>query len=188
MQTFLPYSDFLKSIQCLDTARLGKQRVEAFQILNVLLDRSSLKRRKNHPAMKMWVGYEDALKEYYNTCLMGWVGRGYKNSMLYETMDKEYPIKYPSWIGNEKFHSAHRSRLLFKGEVDRVCDALYGILKVDSINKWLKENGYGSKNSLKYEDLLKLKKLTEGVKLEDNWYSQFGWQEPMDLPYIWPVN
>ena len=36
MQTFLPYKSFERSVQVLDNKRLGKQRVEAFQILNVL--------------------------------------------------------------------------------------------------------------------------------------------------------
>lgn len=33
MQTFLPYPDFARSAACLDRQRLGKQRLEAFQIL-----------------------------------------------------------------------------------------------------------------------------------------------------------
>ena len=37
MQTFLPYPDFVKSAQCLDYRRLGKQRVEAKQILEINL-------------------------------------------------------------------------------------------------------------------------------------------------------
>ena len=36
MQTFLPYEDFTKTAQCLDYKRLGKQRVEAYQILRIL--------------------------------------------------------------------------------------------------------------------------------------------------------
>ena len=39
MQVFLPYPDFKKSLESLDNKRLGKQRVEAKQILNVLLNR-----------------------------------------------------------------------------------------------------------------------------------------------------
>ena len=56
MQTFLPYDDFVLSLDCLDYRRLGKQRVEAMQLLN------AMKREKggwiNHPATKMWRGYE----------------------------------------------------------------------------------------------------------------------------------
>ena len=36
MQTFLPYADLRDSVVCLDNKRLGKQRVECLQILNVL--------------------------------------------------------------------------------------------------------------------------------------------------------
>lgn len=36
MQTFLPYPDFKKSLQALDYRRLGKQRVEAYQIIRFL--------------------------------------------------------------------------------------------------------------------------------------------------------
>ena len=43
MQTFLPYKSFNKSFKVLDYRRLGKQRVEAMQILNVLLGRRKTK-------------------------------------------------------------------------------------------------------------------------------------------------
>ena len=36
MNTFLPYSDFIRSAKCLDYKRLGKQRVEAWQIYQTL--------------------------------------------------------------------------------------------------------------------------------------------------------
>ena len=36
MQTFLPYQNFIKSAKCLDYKRLGKQRVEALQIHNII--------------------------------------------------------------------------------------------------------------------------------------------------------
>lgn len=40
MQTFLPYKSFVKSAACLDMRRLGKQRVEAKQILMALTGES----------------------------------------------------------------------------------------------------------------------------------------------------
>ena len=52
MQTFLPYKSFVKSAQCLDNKRLGKQRVEAMQILkSIYIEDYGW---KNHPATKMW--------------------------------------------------------------------------------------------------------------------------------------
>jgi hypothetical protein len=66
MQTFLPYANVKKSVKCLDSKRLGKQRVEAFQILNILLNRTKTSGWRNHPAVKMWKGHENALKVYFN--------------------------------------------------------------------------------------------------------------------------
>jgi hypothetical protein len=71
MQTFLPYPDFMKSAECLDSQRLGKQRVEAFQIWQTLTDQSD--GWKNHPAIKMWKGYEDALLRYLDCCVWQWI-------------------------------------------------------------------------------------------------------------------
>ena len=62
MQTFLPYPDFLASARALDQKRLGKQRVEAIQVLRGLT-RPGYGWR-NHPAVKMWAGYEEALTRY----------------------------------------------------------------------------------------------------------------------------
>ena len=114
MQTFLPYKSFKNSLQALDWRRLGKQRVEAHQILNVLLERTDTKGWRNHPITKMWKGYEDALKMYFNLCVEEWVYRGYNNTMVLEDVP-EYPgIKYPHWLGNKSFHSSHRANLLRK--------------------------------------------------------------------------
>ena len=112
MQTFLPYKDFKKSFKCLDYRRLGKQRVESYQILNVLLERTSTKGWRNHPATKMWRGYENALKLYMNLCIDEWVDRGYNNNMKHEVIFGE--VKYPPWLGNDRFHASHKSNLVRK--------------------------------------------------------------------------
>ena len=112
MQTFLPYKSFKDSFKVLDYRRLGKQRVEAYQILNVLLGRTKTKGWVNHPATKMWKGYENALKQYLNECIEHWIARGYNNNMKKEIIEGK--IEYPHWLGDDKFHSAHRSNLLRK--------------------------------------------------------------------------
>jgi len=112
MQTFLPYSSFTKTFRCLDYRRLGKQRVEAYQILNVLLGRTNTKGWRNHPAVKMWRGYENALKLYFNECVDEWKNRGYNNNMKYEIIDDE--VVMPPWLGDEGFHQSHRSNLMRK--------------------------------------------------------------------------
>ena len=112
MQTFLPYPSFEKSLVCLDFKRLGKQRVEAFQILNIILKRTNTKGWKNHPSVKMWKNYPNALKLYLNLSIKEWIKRGYQNSMQFEKIRGK--IKMPFWIGNKRFHAAHRSNLLRK--------------------------------------------------------------------------
>ena len=114
MQTFLPYKSFTKTFKTLDYRRLGKQRVEAKQILNVLLDRTDTKGWRNHPIVRMWAGYEDALKMYFNLCVEEWVDRGYNNTMVLEDVPEWGKIKYPHWLGNKSFHSSHRANLLRK--------------------------------------------------------------------------
>lgn len=114
MQTFLPDRSFKKSAKILDYKRLGKQRVEAFQILNTIENKKQNPKIgwANHPAVLMWEGFELALSEYFNTMVLEWIDRGYNNNMgLIFIVD---PIVYPSWLGNKKFHASHRSNLLRK--------------------------------------------------------------------------
>lgn len=113
MQTFLPLPSFKESVISLDYRRLGKQRVEAKQILRALSNRKrGIKSGwQNHPAVLMWVGYEDALKQYYNCCINEWVFRGYKNSMRRAHCINTYTL--PSWFGG-RIHATHRSNLLRK--------------------------------------------------------------------------
>ena len=71
----------------LDYRRLGKQRVEAYQILNVLSGKGKKNKNgtvawSNHPAVKMWKGYEKALALYGYTMCLEWKYRGYKDSLL----------------------------------------------------------------------------------------------------------
>jgi len=112
MQTFLPYPSFEKSLKVLDNRRLGKQRVEAYQILNLILKRTQQLGWKNHPAVKMWKKNPNALKLYFNLTVGEWIARGFKNNMELEKIRGK--VSFPKWIGSKKFHSAHRSNLLRK--------------------------------------------------------------------------
>jgi hypothetical protein len=188
VNTFLVDSDYSKSAEQLDSRRLGKQRVEAYQILNLLenlkilsnqsgitfetsksfvsskktqinsfqnyvtqikkwynsqtfvyilsdkydssskLIKSLDKKPKisdeqrvikmgfcNHPAVEMWFGYEDALKEYIDAHIREWINRGYKNTMkIYDMKTKNHP----EWCGWSKIHENHKGALLQK-ELDR---------------------------------------------------------------------
>jgi hypothetical protein len=113
MQTFLPYPDFIDSACVLDRQRLGKQRVETKQILNALEGNS--KGWVNHPAVKMWRGYEPALALYGVVMCAMWAERGYVDNLLpfFATRLREDMVM-PSWIGEPEFHRSHQSNLVRK--------------------------------------------------------------------------
>ena len=109
MQTFVPLYTFEACATALDYRRLGKQRVECKQILNAI-DRGS-GGWINHPATKMWKGYEPALRQYMRAVILEWISRGYKNNM---EIPPEESFEFPPWWGDERVHASHRSSLLEK--------------------------------------------------------------------------
>lgn len=118
MQTFLPYASFKQSASCLDYRRLGKQRVEAYQILRTLSGQSS--GWKHHPCTRMWSGYESLLAEYGFFICTEWRSRGYNDSLLlyFNTLNTKERLqeRVPEWLGDERLHSSYRAALLFKDE------------------------------------------------------------------------
>jgi hypothetical protein len=118
MQTFLPYDSFVQSAQVLDNKRLGKQRVETLQILHALSGKKS--GWINHPAVKMWKGYEEALRLYGIAICSEWKLRGFKDTCLEKISAIISPptdprtIRIPWWLGNTDFHTSHKSNLMRK--------------------------------------------------------------------------
>ena len=115
MQTFLPYEDFALSASCLDRSRLGKQRVETLQILNALSDDSY--GWQNHPATKMWRGYELKLVEYGLAVCEEWISRGYKDTCYEKISNLSLNFSNsskPWWLGDIRIHHSHRSMLYKK--------------------------------------------------------------------------
>jgi len=112
--THTKYADSAKS---LDNKRLGKQRVEAFQILNSLTGKSS--GWQNHPATKMWVGYQWQLANYGYQICNEWKSRGFQDSLLerfwYFMHENEnlYSLK-PWWARDPLLHLTHQSNLVRK--------------------------------------------------------------------------
>lgn len=160
MQTFLPVDDFKTSIECLDNMRLGKQRVEAMQILNALIYNRGW---VNHPATKMWKHYIPALMYYHDLAIEEWVRRGFNNSMKLYNPDPLLVI-YPEWFGNEDFHRSHQSNLLRK--------ANEALLKSHRL--------YNEGRYSQYFLYLNVYKWYIKIAEKHHWTTQ------TDLPYIWP--
>jgi Pyrimidine dimer DNA glycosylase len=123
VQTFLPYPDFAASAAVLDDKRLGKQRVETYQILRALTWPKY--GWKNHPAVRMWRGFTPALVRYGIDVCDAWEARGYadatREAILAFTGGQVPPSRelreqgrLPQWLGAEAVHVSHRSALLRK--------------------------------------------------------------------------
>ncbi|MFI8003318.1 MSMEG_6728 family protein [Streptomyces sp. NPDC086010] len=126
MQTFLPFPDFTESAAALDPRRLGKQRVEALQVLRGLIVPGYGWRR--HPAVRMWAGYEEALVRYGLDICEAWTRDGRADTcaatLVHDftawkpdaTMRTQAALgadgDLPGWLGNPEFHRSHRSALL----------------------------------------------------------------------------
>lgn len=135
MQTFLPSPSFQQSARYLDPVRLRNQRREVLSIL------AAISGEKlgwyNHPATRMWRGYQTALVQYGLAICAEIMERGYVDNSRFIIMAYRFgPYVEPPWLGDSRLHSSHRSNLLRK---DR------------------------------------------------RYYSMFGWDEPTDLDYWWPV-
>ena len=111
MQTFLPYASFEDTAKCLDYKRLGKQRVEALQIHNIVSGKRTTGGWVNHPAVVMWRDYPDALALYHNTMISEGFSRGYNNHM---PLLEYNSVEYPTWLGDNRLHSSHRANLIRK--------------------------------------------------------------------------
>jgi hypothetical protein len=120
MQTFLPHPDFRRSAEVLDQRRLGKQRVEAMQVLNALARTTG--GWVNHSAVRMWRGYEDALSLYTLAMCDTWRELGHsdtvRDQMLARCLGGAAPdpadTEYPPWLGDEALHRSHQSNLIRK--------------------------------------------------------------------------
>ena len=134
MQTFLPFEDFTEVAQVLDNKRLNKQALEAWQIMmtNLQLDPQGNHRVPkgwyNHPATKMWRGYETTLYTYIEAMVTEWKRRGYKSTILDKAsatlkvaFDKgliTHITAVPEWMEDsmffERIAESHRKALLVK--------------------------------------------------------------------------
>ncbi|WP_069806642.1 pyrimidine dimer DNA glycosylase/endonuclease V [Vulcanisaeta thermophila] len=90
MQVFRPYIDHARSAWFLDNLRLGRQRVEAKQVMLAILRRMGLindgKRGwLNHPIVLLYYNngepYINDLIQYFNAVVREWVSRGFTNNI-----------------------------------------------------------------------------------------------------------
>lgn len=194
MNTFLPYSNYEKSVSFLDDSRLRKQCVEAHQLLNAIINKKGW---VHHPASKMFQNNTNSLVNYGLAACVEAKGRGFKWEKNYDTIISFYKDgendEPPAWLGNQAVHNSHKSRLLCKGEIDRLCLAIKKHHKIKSINTWLKANPFfgKEKNALRFRHISLLKRYIENNNINlsglTNFYQQYNWNVNMKDEYIWPA-
>lgn len=118
MQTFMTTAVYENTAAQLDDKRLGKQRVEAYQILKALRgEYADTGAWENHPATRMWAGNIYQLACYGLAMCHEWRARGHDDSLA----DKFAAIVFenktttkPWWVNNELLHMTHQSNLIRK--------------------------------------------------------------------------
>ncbi len=119
---------FIESASVLDVRRLGKQRVEAIQILRALTVPGYGWR--HHPAAAMWAGYEEALVRYGLDVCAVWTAAGRADTCAATLRADLGAVRgprrvrtqaelaaageLPPWLGDAEFHRSHRSALVRK--------------------------------------------------------------------------
>ena len=125
MQTFLPYKDFSLSARALDSKRLNKQILEGYQILKVLSNKDPHAGWRNHPAVKMWRGFEHLLLDYVMTMVKEADKRGIKTDKnvsnimdLINTYGIDWGFDIPEWYENDvtmkRLTTTHKANLYKK--------------------------------------------------------------------------
>lgn len=135
VNTFLVCEDFAESAKILDKRRLGKQRVEARQIIDALEGKT--KGWNNHPVTRSWKDHIDALKLYFNSIVSEWCSRGGVNNYeLFKDIPEDSPR--PHWCSSEKVHYSHYAQLLQKDPEEYSFDNIRSRISsdlVDYLNK-----------------------------------------------------
>jgi hypothetical protein len=127
VQTFLPYPDFAASAAVLDDRRLGKQRVEALQVLRALV--RPVYGWKHHPAVRMWAGHTESLTAYGLVVCEEWIRRGKSDTVVGKLLEDAAAAgvrtgrsqaqltdagAVPPWLGDQALHLSHRAALVRK--------------------------------------------------------------------------
>lgn len=141
MQTFLTSSDadpqaaIVATFDMLDQARLGKQRVEAYQILLAHEEHTKRNPTKyihwmSSPAVHMWAGHLPALAVYGAINCLRWRRLGHADTLLgqFSSRRRIYlandpnAVVWPWWFGHPAMVRTHQTKLYHKGSALWVAD------------------------------------------------------------------
>ena len=174
MNTFLPYPNFEKSTKCLDNKRLGKQRIEAWQIYNALKNGKYGKCIKGYGEHDFCVHNSTTKKIHCVNCGKKKIKTAWYNHPITQ-MWKGYELSllvYGFIICKEWRERGYKDKMLYKF--------------AEEIDELLNKDGFDNKcpswlGNKKFHASMRSNLLRKDKK----WYSQFGWKETDSLPYSW---
>jgi hypothetical protein len=166
MQTFLVSPNFAESASVLDNKRLGKQRVECLQILQTLA--FGPYQLWDH-TIKKWI---PAIEKEYNAR---------KFTHARKTPWYNHPA-VRMWRG-------HTNALAHYGQVicEEWCKRGFKDACTDKIAAFFTANEAGNDPVFIGNPDFHASHRSNLLRKDPDHYSQFGWTEPNNLPYIWPV-
>lgn len=122
MQTFVPFSDFSKSASSLDNKRLNKQLLEGRQIYSIISSKRTTGGWINHPAVKMWRNFDNALFSYLTAVFKECNRRGISTEKNWKAIldihnsnwDRGTGVIMPPWLDDDRVHESHKNNLYVK--------------------------------------------------------------------------
>lgn len=122
MQTFVPYADIDESAATLDNKRLNKQLLEGRQVYGIISSGRRTGGWVNHPAVKMWRNFDNALFAYLTGIVNECNNRGIATEKNWNALcdmhesnwNRGTNVIMPLWWGDERVHLSHRQNLYKK--------------------------------------------------------------------------
>jgi hypothetical protein len=143
---------------------------------------------RKHPAVSMWLGFEEALKDYINAHIEVWISRGKNNTMKTYQVAPDYPR--PAWSYSQDVIDNFKSALIEK-EISRREDAWY-LRQNDFIDVWASTKEYGDTvKQLMSKVPIRPPITDENIDLSPyRWYNYVNPQSLLSMGrfpgYIWP--
>lgn len=164
MQTFLPLASYAASLAVLDYRRLGKQRVECKQLLRSMAMDGLLRGWDHMINVDALFPEVDGLKNLVPG-KVGW--RSHPARKMWEENPDELALYHDlailEWVRRGYNNSMP---LVYKKDTE--------LDNSDSYPRWFGDEAFHASHR------------SNLLRKDPEYYGQFGWEEPNDLPYIWP--
>jgi len=185
-----PFANFKECADCFDPDTLVRQCISVYRLIEKL--------QQNNPHsdearsfFTLWRPYQQALIQYGTILAQrcSKLGRTSLFKIFTSKFQVTQVIMRPKWLGWEKLHASHRSRLIFLGNRKIVKEGLKRFLVGQkTVNEWVKDT-YGKKlNKMDLYELNQIKRrlMQNHIQLQSNFYKELGFTDDPSDYFVWP--